>query len=161
MILPFMTHFPNGKPTYFLDTITENVAFDNYITDSAFRNISNQTTYEEWFQLVRKYRLSIPPKIHTLRIDKNNRWKEGMKIHFYLWNRTKRATCFGILPCTGVQTVMIDARNKKVFLPDEDGREIDVSLIASNDGFANIEAFWEYFNKTETYKLIHWTDFKY
>lgn len=160
MILPFMTHFKHSKkPTYFVPKILNGIKeYSHHDKVKVFGQLKTKGLQERLDIVSFNY---FSPKIHTCRLDKNNRWKAGRKIHFYLWNRTKRAYCFLIAPCKSVQTVMIDAVNKKVFLPYEDCKEIDVDTFARNDGFDSVADFWSYFNQTQTYKLIHWTDFKY
>lgn len=100
-------------------------------------------------------------KIHTIRKDQKKRWKPGIKIHFYFWNRTKKSTCFGILPCTGVQEIYIDVEDNEVYIPLEECRTIDVDQLALNDGFDSTEEFWEFFTESGFYRIIHWTDSKY
>jgi hypothetical protein len=166
MILAFKTHFPNGKPTYFFDKISETDSFEsNFRFSEGCREVSEKTTYKEWFDLVCIDK-DIKPKIHTLRKDKANRWKKGTKIHFTLWNRTPRQTCFGILPCTGTQRCVVNPIKKtiNVITPGQGMgvKEItDIQQFAKNDGFDTVEEFWEYFDKPEAYTIIHWTDFKY
>ena len=178
MILAFMTHFPNGKPTYFFDKIQTSFVIESTIKkrpgelgyDIVYKNLQNNIKHPgEWWELVENAEEpenQHKTKIHTLRKDKGNRWKKGVKIHFTLWNRTPRQTCFGVRPCTGTQRVVIVPEAKEITLIDRAEkfgmRQItDIEQFAKNDGFDTVEEFWEYFDKPEAYTIIHWTDFKY
>lgn len=128
------------------------------------------------------------PKIHTIRHDKNNRWKAGNDIHFIINNRTKNRFQFApIVRCTGVQKIKIewDCWNKfsddpydknplTVQFDDElkercvlitiDGKRLnrrEVIRLAENDGFDCVDHFLLWFNKDFQGKIIHWTNLKY
>ena len=97
-------------------------------------------------------------KIHTLRLDRCNRWKAGNIIHFAVNVRTKRQSQFEELKCTGTQTIKIEYRGRdpKKYAPHItiDGKELDtagIQLLARKDGF----------DKDFEGKIIHWTHFRY
>lgn len=179
MILGFMTHFPNGKPTYFFQKITKGFIIEKTVKEGFFPKVKFSDVYkainnaldspEQYWDLVEKNttpETQDKTKIHTLRKDKGNRWSKGTKIHFSLWNRTPRQICFGVLPCTGTQRVVVVPEAKEITLIDPSEkfgmRQIeDIEQFAKNDGFDSVEDFWEYFDKPEAYTIIHWTDFKY
>jgi hypothetical protein len=105
-------------------------------------------------------------KIHTIRQDFNDRWIEGLKIHFATGVRTDKYNCFKTGICTGIQkiqikplteTIIFMIDNKPVYFPEKYEREI----IAKNDGFNSIQDFFKWFNKDFDGKIIYWTDFKY
>jgi hypothetical protein len=116
-------------------------------------------------------------KIHTIREDKNNRWKSGRSIQFAdgvrtkLYNEFKSGTCFRtqeiefkwkkhnaglVSESWGVQ-VFIDGRNVT--------NETDiVDRLIIGDGFKDRKEFfeWDAWNKKNFKgKLIHWTDTEY
>jgi ASC-1-like (ASCH) protein len=110
-------------------------------------------------------------KIHTIRLDKPNRWKPGMKIHFWRGNprnvnAKRKSYAFDEGVCKSVQTI-------EIIYPTEyfndtiikvDGRKLttdEMKLLAWNDGFANLIEFQMHFNYDFKGKIIHWTDFKY
>jgi len=116
-------------------------------------------------------------KIHTIREDKSNRWKPGMKIHF--WRGNPRNTGAKVKPyefkkglCTSVQNIKIISTiglftGEPNFVIELDGKcvgERIKDLICKNDGLLN-EQFKKWFVPSFPFtfsgKIIHWTDFKY
>jgi len=115
-------------------------------------------------------------KIHTMREDKKNRWKPGIKIHMAFGVRTRNYWCFNDQDvCKSDQK--IEVRYKK-----ENGERLviidghyfycrrenlciygfeEMKQLAKNDGFESVEDFFKWFNKDATLKIIHWTDFRY
>lgn len=113
-------------------------------------------------------------KVHTIREDKNNRWKTGNKIHFATGVRTKNYNQFFDGVCKSVQTIEIKTiddpglinyvRNDKPVGVFVDGKRLkiyEIDLLASKDGFENALEFFKWFDKDFKGKLIHWTDLKY
>lgn len=113
-------------------------------------------------------------KIHTIREDEFNRWKEGRKIHMATGVRTANYNQFREAICTGTQKIQIFAASSvRVYIDNKFfyehsllQRRIDFNYggmltLAKNDGFATIEDFFEWFNKDFTGKIIHWTDYRY
>lgn len=112
-------------------------------------------------------------KIHSIREDKSNRWKQGMKIH--LWrgnprNVSQNPYSFGERVCISMQKIFIHPD----FGPSGglysfvtiDGRQItgdELEQLARNDGFSSVRQFFLWFKKTGDFtgKIIHWTDKKY
>ena len=129
------------------------------------------------------------PKLHTIRQDKNDRWQVGTKIDFYINCRQKSMFCFApVLPvvstqkveliykanikeltCLGITydrtcTIRIDNKfyGDAYLLSDYVvSSSYNLTAFAQNDGFDNLEDFFNYFDKDFTGKIIHWTDFKY
>ena len=126
-------------------------------------------------------------KIHTIREDKHNRWKPGMKIHFATGVRIKNYHQFKTAVCVSVQeirinwrdifidgkslnhiipfihvgyTKLLEGNSLKMYIPNE-MISINEYRLATNDGFESIDDFRKWFNKDFTGKIIHWTDFKY
>jgi hypothetical protein len=110
--------------------------------------------------------LFVIPKIHTIREDKNNRWKAGMIIHAYYNVRQKNMLQFAPdFKCNGIQEIEI-----KYYLPGQipfvyvDGKMLSfnqVNKLVVNDGFFNARYFFEFFTKDFKGKIIHFTDFRY
>lgn len=115
-------------------------------------------------------------KIHTLREDKQGRWKAGNKIHMATGVRTKDYDCFMEDDCEAVQKIEI--KYLKVFRIYHIFVKIDGSIfytdigpsknetsameqLAKNDGFDSIEDFFKWFNTDFSGVIIHWTDFLY
>lgn len=91
MILPFSQQH-NGKPTRFAEKIWANQSLWTQEEKSLFLSglVGNKPALCSWFlkdfdPCFEEY----PPKMHTIREDKNNRWKPGMLIHAVYNNRTK------------------------------------------------------------------------
>lgn len=177
MILNFKTRFKDGSPTYFVDKISETFDFlDNEelqnIWDSAW---SKEEFYDAGNELFKRYGEYTDftgvhfQKIHSLREDIHDRWQIGTKIHFYIWARTKRAVCFGTGEVKAIQYAVINVKLQRIYILDQkDGmghaREllgVDLATFVLNDGFDSLEQFWDYFTESKTYKIIHWTNFKY
>lgn len=161
MILAFSTQI-NSKPTYFVEKINRGLLINQIHKDFEFDcdkypiDLFNLNKYE--------------PKIHTIREDKTDRWKAGMKIDFFINVRTKDMFRFApVLPVVSVQNFEVEKLcdtgewyKDFIVLVDNVYQEVDeIKQIAQNDGFDTVEDFFEYFNKDFKGKIIHWTDKKY
>lgn len=179
MILPFSTQM-NGKPTYFIERIWEGLLRHHFETDKEYVEFLNQHkakfgNYWDWFP--EEHTRLENTKIHTIREDKNDRWKAGNKIDFFINCRQPDMFRFApVLPVVSVQKVEIiitencGLRKRQVWIDDlfllyhEYGdRVADKGMLqlAQNDGFDTIEDFFAYFNEDFTGKIIHWTDLRY
>ena len=105
-------------------------------------------------------------KIHTIREDKHNRWKAGVKMHMATGVRTKKYNQFAEEVCKSVQRIKIirtsDYLNETIV--EIGGRKLtepEVQQLAWNDGFENLIDFWLWFSEGFEGKIIHWTDLKY
>lgn len=180
MILPFSTQL-NDKPTYFVEKILRAIEI--------YKAPVNLLDYWRFtgFDLFSKQLLN--PKLHTIREDKNNRWKAGTKIDFFINVRKKDMFRFApVLPVISTQkidfiwkdntenlsycgitydrtcTIMIDDRfYGDAYLLNEYvvTSSYNLESFAHNDGFDTVEDFFKCFNQDFTGKIIHWTDLKY
>ncbi len=102
-------------------------------------------------------------KIHTIREDKPNRWKEGNIIHFATGVRTKNYNQFHSGICVSTQEIEIKVFSKVcvVFVDNEMLREQDIMKLYKQDGFNCFSDFYDWFGDYFKGKIIHWTDFKY
>lgn len=102
-------------------------------------------------------------KIHTIRVDKNRRWRVGLKIHFATGVRTKNYNQFFKGECKGVQNIYINpnAAICKVLVDSNWLTESEFLKFIKADGFENEKEFFEWFNEPFYGRLIHWTDLKY
>ena len=76
-------------------------------------------------------------KIHTIREDKTDRWKEGTKIHFWKGNPRNvklKPYPFGESICTKVVDIRIDLWRDSVYADDH---FLNLKELAVNDGFNN------------------------
>lgn len=185
MILPFSTQI-NGKPTCFIQRIwacllqIDYDLYDDYLHPDGF------PPQMPWPPSSYK---NFTPKRHSIREDKNNRWKVGTKIDFFINARQKNMFRFApVLPvvstqkvefiwkdntenlsCLGITydrtcTIMIDDKfYADAYLLNDwvVSSSYNLKDFANNDGFDTIEDFFAYFNENYTGKLIHWTNLKY
>ncbi len=115
-------------------------------------------------------------KIHTIREDKTDRWKPGMKMHMATGVRTKKYNQFADKTCTGTQKIQFVWKifNKgmanenwgvRIFIDDVDiTNDPVINKLLDADGFKTRNDFfnWPAWNKKNfTGKIIHWTDKKY
>jgi hypothetical protein len=111
-------------------------------------------------------------KKHTLREDKNDRHKEGKRLHLAIGVRTKMYRLLKVVKCTGTQRVTILYGNggySDVFVYQDvrvlvDGRELsykEIGELAKNDGFERQDDFFRFFDKDFRGKIVHWTDLRY
>lgn len=168
MILPFSTQL-NGKPTYFVERIHKCFSLKEIYM---IAGLDPSVHYPKDYNFVAKDKLS--PKLHTIREDKNDRWKAGKKIDFFINCRQKNMFRFApVLPVVSVQEVFMTYAFNNVIQISIDGRELfsytERLEFAINDGFDSWDDFFSYFypkikaSPQEIYKpkLIHWTDLKY
>lgn len=119
-------------------------------------------------------------KIHTIREDAHNRWKEGMIMHMATGVRTKKYKQFAEKVCIKIQKIEIKWENPPTELPHlkrsvkvfidginvshkwfEDKDEMLLEVLVKNDGFKDYNSFFDWFCEDFTGKIIHWTNSKY
>lgn len=158
-----------GQPNFFAEKIWQSL-MDNKISEYIdYRNY--EILFDDKFD---RYwdgsRTIFNSKLHTIREDKNNRWKAGNNIHFVINNRTKDRFQFApVVKCVSVQYIEIShtSLSRKNFskpFVKVDGKYLlysEMKSLAINDGFPSVEAFFQFFDKDFNGKIIHWTDLKY
>lgn len=179
MTLSFSTVI-NGKPNYFIEKIwaaiklfkltgIESIQYHGYKTDFKEKFGNLWDGFEKF-----NFEEQANPKLHTIRLDQNNRWGAGYDIHFVINNRTKNRFQFApVIKCVSVHEIKIEHHESKaiagiilhpfasVTIDGKILRYESIKQLAINDGFDSVEDFFAYFNKDFTGKLIHWTDLKY
>jgi hypothetical protein len=166
MILRFSTQI-KGKPTKFVEKILK-----NFIQTEFF--YTNNESMQMGGNLDIHYCLDCRPKLHTIREDKNNRWKPGTMIDFFINARQKNMFRFAPkIPVVSEQKIEINWFCKKEYEPFYWWKNVTICVddvylsceqcieLAQNDGFDTIEDFFNYFNKNYKGKIIHWTDLRY
>ena len=161
MILPFSTQL-NGKPTYFPEKIiasldisdvkkaTLNDLLAEIICPQDYKFILGSTN--PFFKHI--------PKLHTIRKDEKNRWKEGLMIDFFINARQKNMFRFAPrIPVVSTQKIII--KNNTVWIDGFPLLPKQTMGFAINDGFENVDDFFKYFNEDFNGKIIHWTNLKY
>lgn len=174
MTLAFSTIFPKGKPrlegkqTLFIEKIWSSLLSENLI------GVSLEDYEESMKEHVRLFgdpwdankKGFVRPKIHTIRRDEMDRWKQGNKIHMAVRNRTPDRFQFApVVTCSGIETIKIqwfNYRKGSLITVNENVLNDDQKLqLAINDGFESIKDFELWFNEDFTGKIIHWTPFRY
>lgn len=110
-------------------------------------------------------------KIHTIREDKNSRWKPVMTIHHWLFNprhQSKHPHQFGVNQCVSIQSIDIRydefmfQRIPHIYIDDlKITNKEAIRQLIINDGFESERGFFAWFNKDFTGKIIHWTEKRY
>jgi hypothetical protein len=161
MILSFTTQWKDGTPTRFPERIWEGL-------NKHFHHILTRSGVDAMIAKGYKFDISgeYNPKIHTIREDETNRWKEGNNIHFRIFNRTPKTHQFApVLTCISTQKIsIIKGFNGKYGSVYVDGKALspfEIKHLAINDGFDSTGEFFKVFNGYFTGKIIHWTDLKY
>ena len=103
-------------------------------------------------------------KIHTIREDKHNRWKETMSIQFYAMNPRNGGKKFAEGIVDKVTRIEIDAPNNKVSFPalySDTGiycinNPIILDDLAKCDGFESWEEMKKFFPEHFEGKIIYW-----
>lgn len=175
MILPFKTKH-NGQPTHFVKKIWDGYDFHKHPDFNIFYDACEKYGFD--------FSKGYHPKPHTIREDKNNRWKPGVMIDFFINRARKNMFRFAPrIPVISTQKIKIEYDKSdpvkelakvsvyiddKLFYYESDTR-IPASfelyekmlMFARNDGFNNIVEFFSWFNEDFSGKIIHWTDLKY
>ena len=184
MILPFSTQL-NGKQTMFTNKIVKGM-WEHHPTLMQELSLSRQLPEHYVFEDLTVFETSIlKPKLHTIREDKNDRWKPGTKIDFFINCRQPSMFRFApVLPVVSTQKIEIvysggSLNYASIYIDGElflnnynphqvikgvksdDEKEEKIIKLAQNDGFDTIEDVLAYFNKDFKGKIIHWTDLRY
>lgn len=97
-------------------------------------------------------------KTHTIRHDIKNRWKNGMKIHFWMHNPrnvSKKPHAFAIGEVSRIETIVINASNNYIKIEGVlFSSKSELTAIAINDGFRNWQEMKEFFPTKFYGKLI-------
>ena len=169
MILPFSTQI-NGKPTYFVEKILK--SFDGKDCTEDDKLMLKEAIYLE---LLSPFKYDeVKPKLHTIREDKNDRWKPGVMIDFFINARQKNMFRFAPrIPVVSTQRILMSYAYANIIHITINGKRLndwqEKEKLAINDGFESWDDFVDYFipiiEKSEdeffTGKIIHWTDLRY
>jgi hypothetical protein len=166
MTLSFSPKLEDGSDTHFLEKI---IAMNCWTIEECnnFYNAFTPEQKEYYHQIFdMDYTCSCIPKIHTIRQDKSDRWKEGIMIHAVYGNRTKKRIQFApTFPCKGVQSIEIKYLSPKscpfIWVDKIPLGSQKVKQLAINDGFEDVFQFFDFFETGFTGKIIHFTDFRY
>lgn len=166
MLLPFSQQL-NGVQTHFEYKIWNSLLehrISTYSECNKYQKKRLQKLQSYWSLPTVTTDLRPRVKKHTIRKDENDRYKVGVKLHFYINNRTKKAFNFApVVPIISIQKIQIFWLNQSpaVYV---DGRMLlcfEIKRLAWNDGFDSEVEFFNYFNEDFTGKIIHWTKTTY
>ena len=182
MTLSFSQKNKDNSPNFFVSKIIASFyrpEFQKIFPVGFYSHLADDFEFKFGYLFDGYGRLSdFPPKIHTIREDRNNRWKVGNNIHFVINNRTKARFQFApVLTVQRLQKISIRYEHnymKRKFLPNvyiegslffnphwNDIAWSDMKKLAKNEGFESVEKFFEWFSSDFTGKIIHWTNFSY
>lgn len=184
MTLGFMQSWPKGMAmkddrTYFIEKI--NLGLWNQGLIKRIEYIDSLEEYRSKFGDNWDWKPRLHPKLHTIRIDQNDRWRPEMDIHFVINGRTKDRFQFApVVKCVSVQEIefywwkpehpelypnpyddKLGDRYCDLYVDNRVLNIEEVESLALNDGFETVEDFFRYFNEDFKGKLIHWTNLKY
>lgn len=164
MNLSVSTHWPShmpphlaGKPTQFRENILNSLLANYPIAKRTIQRLPKQFKF----------------KPHTIRADKNKRWKPGMRIHFFEWTgKPYRSLQFKFAPtvtCVATQHIEIiwtdtdgiRLAEPTIFIDNKWIVGYQKEQLAINDGFDSLQSFYAWFNTNFTGTIIHWTNLKY
>lgn len=105
-------------------------------------------------------------KIHTIRLDKNNKWGAGRLIHFCTGLRTTNYKQYFQKICVSIQIIEIFPKDNEqlIYIDGNLFEKSKWNILSKNDGFDSVEDFlkWDSWNnKHFKGKIIHWTNKKY
>lgn len=105
-------------------------------------------------------------KQSTIRVDRNDRFKLGTKLHFSTGVRTKNYECFAEGIVETISPIEIDPTRREIILLSSSpfstksmviNSESDyMRLLLSSEGFESKAQFWKWFDKPMGGKLISW-----
>lgn len=179
MILKFSKNI-NSRPTNFVEKIWK--CFKEYVSRELHQKFSEKLSYEEQTKL---YKIDgeiydkVLPKLHTIREDPADKWKESEEITFVIKDgRESEPEIFAPNAfVVSTQKIAIewlpgksenDIPKQVVWIDDKiffdayfNFGRAQMRWLANNDGFEDIDEFFDYFNGDFTGKIIHWTELKY
>lgn len=106
-------------------------------------------------------------KIHSIREDKHERWKVGMRIDHWMGNpRNVKRNPYPFLKerndrLISKQRIEINPELKSVKIEGKSLFEYEIDELAFNDGLENNRMFFLWFNKPFKGWILHWTNKKY
>ena len=120
-----------------------------------------------------KHKILEGSKIHSMRLDMNNRWKAGKAIE--MWHNSpfnKKANPHEFIKSKVVSTQKVRLYRYGSLFVAVDDRPLttgEIKELAINDGFDTVNEFAEYFVPVVSNgdpavwegKIIHWTDKRY
>lgn len=101
-------------------------------------------------------------KQHTIRADKNNRWKVGNSIQFWIGNprnvhAKNKPYQFGTGVCSRIEKIEIYPSQNRIKINDLEATHTSaLNDISVNDGFENWEDMKTFFTEDFVGKLIFW-----
>ena len=179
MTLSFTTQI-NKKPNYFIEKIwlglqEIGMPFIVRVQQMEYQKLHYKKIGNYWEE-----KPGLKPKIHTIRLLRTTKdgdiakkqWDAGDKIHPCINNRQPNYFQFApSFPCVNIQPIEIKYSAEfdefpKVFIDgkaihEQPNAEQILNELAINDGFDDIDSFFNYFDKNFKGVLIHFTEHLY
>lgn len=158
----------NNQPNYFIEKIWRGLLNGPANLEESY--ISYQGRHLEKFGGFwdgENFGEFLEPKIHTIRKDTENKWREGMEIQLVIRQHERDEFQFApVVKCLGVQRIQIDYSHTindgpAVFIDYQLLDKETLAALAVNDGFGTVADFFYYFNEEFSGNLVHWTPLKY
>ncbi len=171
MNLSFSQRWPDGTPTYFIQSILLCLEKER---KSPF--IKYAARYEREFNKPLDQSGYPRPKLTTIRSDPHHRWYAGRPIHFCINPRSKNYFRFyPVIPAVSVQEleILYSPRQVEPYQIEYKGQyiciKVDDQILSHSkivqlymyDRFLNLSSFLKYFGPDYKGRIIHWTDLTY
>lgn len=158
----------NNQPNYFIEKIWKGLLNGTANLEDSYHNYQGRylAKFGEFWD-GDSFGEFLEPKIHTIRRDPENKWREGTDIQLIIQQGEPDEFQFApTIKCLGIQRIQIDYSNlinegPAVFIDYELVDKETLAKLVVNDGFATIAEFFYYFNEEFSGNLVHWTPLKY
>ncbi len=189
MTLGFKEYFPDGGASNFVQKIWVSLLESGICDTERLREYHARYTEKNKEGLKFDFNnLGYNAKNHTIREDLKGLWHPEKKIHPVINNHTADRfqfaptfRCFSVqkidfnwglttnflarFPCCKVKKKDLGkpliSKSPCILIDRKLLSAKEVEILALNDGFESTEAFFKYFNKDFSGKIIHWTKLKY
>jgi hypothetical protein len=158
----FMTKFPWGTPTHFVEQLWNMISNRDMIT------VDQSNEWHEYGSILEPYYdysyTFEKEKLHTIRLQ-SNRYKVGQMQQPFIWSgKPYKDPIFRFMPpmpLISKQEIIITP-SYWIFIDGKTLKSNDVDRLALNDGFDNTEDFFKWFTKRPFFgEIRHYTDLKY
>lgn len=172
MTLSFSTAL-NNRPTYFVEKIWAGLKVSLREQERFFNSCGDYKPWQYDFNCNAFYE----SKLHTIRKDQHNRWKQAMDIHPVIFNRSPKRLQFApTIKCVSTQRISIKWKDLhkvtecnfsghisdyiEIIVDQRNLEENEIWELIHNDGLSVID-FLAHFNDDFEGKIIHWSQLKY
>jgi hypothetical protein len=166
----FMTQFPWGEKTHFIEKLWRMALNESLFTQSDLYEFGRKYFAQCGFEFENP--MHYHPKLHTIR-GFSDRYKVGQMQQPFIWTgKPYKEPIFRftpLLPLVSKQKIEIIWLKRKHVIGRKPFVVIDgrlkypdkLRIIAQNDGFINVDDFFRWFNKDFEGEIRHYTDLIY